>query len=194
MTHSITLIKSFQYRSVPEEFSNRYHFTGTAPADEAAWTAIAQALGELEMAVFSSDVSLVRAYGYASDGTDAVATIDFTAAPLSPLAGTAGPIGVQAPGDSAMVCRWRTARVNSKGKPIYLRKYFHAVGRDTGDPDSVNATQLTSLQAFAENVLTAWTPTDAVLAGPDGVTPTNPVALTYITTRTLKRRGKRPPS
>lgn len=93
-----------------------------------------------------------------------------------------------------MVARWKTARVNSKGKAIYLRKYFHGVGRDTGDPDSVNATQLSQLQAYAENLLSAWDPTDAVLAGPDGVTPSAPFALPYITTRTLKRRGRRPPS
>jgi hypothetical protein len=193
-TPSITIIKTFTYRSAPEEFSNRYHFTGMVPADAGDWHDIAVALGTMEASVYTSNVSVVRAYGYLSDGTDAVATIDFTVSPLSPLAGTAGPIGTAAPGDDAMVCRWKTARVSSKGKPIYLRKFFHGVHLDDTDSDSVNATQLTALQAFAEDALSPWGSTDAVLAGPDGVTPANPFALPLITTRTLKRRGRRPPS
>lgn len=93
-----------------------------------------------------------------------------------------------------MWCRWKTARTNSRGKPIYLRKYYHGVmvgGSDEPGRDEVNHTQRDALQLTAEYLLAgsaAWPP----LAGPDGVIPGSIATSRFITTRTLKRRGKRP--
>lgn len=191
---SITLIQTFTYRDVPEEFSNRYHFTGEPPADDAGWTTLVSSLATIVASVFSSNVHIVRAYGYLSDTTDAVATVDFTVTPHSPIAGTAGPVGTMAPGDDAMTLRWDTGRKNSRGKTIYLRKYYHGVGMDTSDSDKVNSAQLDNLQAAGASLIADWGSSSSKLCGPDGVTPTLPHASPWITTRTLKRRGRRPPS
>jgi hypothetical protein len=191
---SITLVQKFTYRDLDEEFSNRYHFTGTPPADYAGWHTLATALGTLVASVFSSNVHIVRAYGYLSDGTDSVMTVDYTVGGLSPIAGTAGPVGVFAPGDDAMTVRWDTGRRNSRGKAIYLRKYYHGVGMDSSDSDKVDSSQLGALAALGTSLLSDWGSTTSKLCGPDGVTPTLPHASPWITTRTLKRRGRRPPS
>lgn len=193
-TPSIVLVQSFTYRDAPEEWSNRYHFTGTAPADVTGWHDLAVALFTLVKPCLPATNTLVRAYGYLNDTDHAVATVDFTVSPYTPIAGTATVSGNVAPGDAAMTVRWKTDRLTSKGKPIYLRKYFHGVLLNTADTDKIAAAQETALSTFATAVLSDWGSTSSHLAGPDGVTPHAPAASIWATTRTLKRRGRRPPS
>ena len=92
-----------------------------------------------------------------------------------------------------MWIRWKTARVNSNGKPIYLRKYYHgvAIAPETGDGDLIVFEQRTALGTLATGLNTAagdW----PGIAGPDGVAPGASTHSFYATTRTLKRRGARP--
>jgi hypothetical protein len=182
------------YRDAAEEFSNRYHFTGEAPVDHTGWHDLAVALWTILAPMFDPTITLVRAYGYLDDGTDSVMTIDFTAVPLAPLPGTGTVSGIRSPGDAAMTSRWKTARVNSKGKPIYLRKYWHGVQQDTTDHDKVAGTQHSAQQTATAALIADWGSTSSQLCGPDGVVPTLPSASIWVTTRTLKRRGRRPPS
>lgn len=188
------MVKSFTYRDAPEEWSNRYHLAGTIPSTLSEWVALAQALAAEEKTLFDASCHVVRAYGYLSDGTDTVATVDFTVSPLTPVAGTLSLSGEACAGDAAWTLRWSTGRLSSKGKPIYLRKYFHAVQANTSDADKVAAAQITAGLAFGAAVLTNIGSTGATIAGPDGAVPGTPHADPWITTRTLKRRGKRPPS
>jgi hypothetical protein len=190
---SIVLVQKFTYRDAPEEWSNRYHFTGTAPADLTGWHDLAVALFTLVKPCLPATNTLVRAYGYLSDTTDSVATVDFTVSPLSPIPGTATVSGNVAPGDAAMTCRWLTAARTSKGKPIYLRKYFHGVLLNTSDTDKITDAQHTALQAFAAAAIVDWGSTSSQLCDKNGNVPTNPAASIWATTRTLKRRGRRPP-
>ena len=190
---SITLVQAFTYRDAYEEFSNRYHLSGTAPTDDSGWQALAEAIWDNLKSVLPARITLVRAYGYLSDTTDSVSTIDFAASPLSPLPGTFTGATRYAPGDAAMTCRWTTGRRNSKGHPIYLRKYFHGASIDTDDLDQLDPLQTTALQTFATAMLDELGATGAFMAGPDGVVPTAASASQWVTTRTLKRRGRRPP-
>lgn len=197
----ITLIKKFTYRgNTNEEYSNTYHFTGAVPSDSAAWKTFADLLIAQEKTVYTGDVSVVRAYGYATDNPadDSVWTWDYGALGTSVAGTLLQGTGVLTPGDDAVWCRWKTSRTNTNGKPIYLRKYFHvAVGTSgTGaNRDSVLPAQTTALQAFAAKMhdgtfvdartITARGHTDVILSHGASI---------YITTRTLKRRGKRPGS
>lgn len=191
---SVVLVQKFTYRDAPEEWSNRYHFKGEAPADSTGWHDLAVALFTILKPCLPTSTTLVRAYGYLSDTTDSVATVDFTTGGLSPIAGTATVSGNVAPGDAAMTCRWLTPARTSKGKPIYLRKYFHGVYLNTADTDQVAATQHTALQAFAAAAIVDWGSTTFQLCDKNGTVPTAPAASPWVTTRTLKRRGRRPPS
>ena len=192
----ITLVKKFTYRGdATEEFSNTYHFTGSVPSDATAWLALMNALATQEKTIYPSSVSVIRAYGYATDNPadDSV----WASGAITPIAGTLTLSGAPlAPGDSAVWCRWKTSRNNSKGKAIYLRKYFHpAVMQSTTQPDDVYGTQYTALQAFGTKLmdgsfdsgrtLTAQTHDDTLISRASSL---------FITTRTLKRRGKRPGS
>lgn len=194
----LTIVKKFPYRGDPnEEFSNTYHFTGSVPADSTAWAALAAALAAEEKAVYSADVSIIRYYGYATDNPAdaAVWSSDISGAPI---AGTLTPTGgAQMAGDCAVWVRWKTSRLNSKGKAIYLRKYFHDVFATISgsNADTVLAAQKTQLDELGTDLMdgtfldgrtiTARGHTDTITAR---------ASSTYVTTRTLKRRGKRPGS
>lgn len=191
----VTTIKSFTYRDAVEEWGNSYHFVGDPPSDRAGWVSLVSALITLEKTVLPTTTSIVRAYCYPdlSPGHDSLYTIDGDS--ILPVAGTQTyTTGTYlAPGDAAMWCRWKTARVNTHGKPIYLRKYFHGVlvTPAGGDGDSIETTQKTALETFAGNVNGTsgdW----PGIAGPDGVAPGDHAVSSYATTRTLRRRGVRP--
>lgn len=190
----IVLVKQMQYRGAPEEWSNKYHFVGSAPSDSAGWDSLRAALVTLEKALYGGWVKIVAAYGY--DDTDHDATYVYHYAAGSEPTGTITASGTEvgAPGDAAAWVRWKTARNNSRGRPIYLRKYFHGVtlaGAFSGDSDAMATEWISAATSFAGSVNAtsgAW----PGIAGPDGVAPGASSVSTYITTRTLKRRGPRP--
>lgn len=191
----LTIVKAFEYRSAVEEFSNQYWFTGDVPADAAAWTALFDALVLQEKTIYPALVTVVRGYGYASDADDATAVWvhDIAAAPVAGTLVTTG--GNRQAGDAAVWARWKTSRTNTKGRAIYLRKYYHPAYATTADEDTVLTLQRNALFNFGAKMsdgtflsartITARGHTDTIV---------NYDRSLYVTTRTLKRRGKRPGS
>jgi hypothetical protein len=204
----LTIVKTIPYRGdAGEEYSNTYWFKPVAPpADAAAWKALFDAVVLQEKTLYPNTVHVVRGYGYNDDtghkpgDTGAVAgavwTEDLTVAPLAPVAGTLDiSAGFALPGDDAVWVRWKTERVTSPGgKAIYVRKYFHpAVVSQFGPVDTVLAGQRTALLAFGTKLM------DGSLLGGRTITTAGRLdtisareASVFTTTRTLKRRGKRP--
>jgi hypothetical protein len=194
-TPGITTIKSFTYRDAVEEWGNSYHFVGDPPSDDAGWDAIVSALITMEKAVLPITTSIVRAYCYPDLSPHHPSVLTVTDATFGSTSGSLStPSGsFLAPGDAAMWIRWKTARTNTHGKPIYLRKYYHGVivTPAGGDGDSVESTQHTALLTLGTALNTAagdW----PGIAGPDGVAPGARAVSPYATTRTLRRRGRRP--
>lgn len=189
----ITIVQSFTYRTVYEEWSNQYHLDSDF-SDEADFIATAAALRTGLRAFLTADVSFERAYGYHDTDDDSAYQRDWRAL-ADLLTGTLTPgTGVKAPGDAAFTVRWRTARTNSRGKRIYLRKYYHDALYTPGeaDHDALSGVQSGPCATFAAAAIaTGWN--GHKLAGPDGVIPDTPVVSPWITTRTLRRRGRRPP-
>ena len=195
MATSIVLIKSFPYRDLPEEWSNKYFLTGADPASPAEWTTLFDALVAEEKKLYSSVCKVVRGYGYTDDSPSAASvwSRDLTAAEAEVL-GTFTVAGSQQPGDAAATVRWKTSRLSSSGKPIYLRKYFHCVFGKTGDADEITATQIVAYEAFATLLWDGAGVDSRFIRGP-GQSSEDIVGSScskYITTRTLKRRGRRP--
>lgn len=192
-TDSITLVKKMQYRGADEEWSNTYHLSGTTPTDDAGWKALAVAIFATEKACYKSTSTLVRAYGYVAGNDHSVSQIDFSVGtPLLP-AGTlvVGGSDGRLAGDQAT---WVRALVgtSSTGKKVYVRKYFHDGTCIVTSPDNVSPTLITNLNAHAAAMLGGTLPGSMVWVGPQGATATLPKASQFVTTRTLKRRGKRP--
>lgn len=197
-TGRITIVKRFTYRDALEEWSNQYWFTGTKPTASGSWKTLADAIINAEKPFLHSQVKFIRAYGYDADDTKpdpAEWTHDYLGPPDTSLAGSKGYLAADAaPGDAAAVVRWFTGRYNTKGKKIYCRKYFHGFFMSLSDPDEVDSTTKTEMQTYAAKMIDGTLPGGVKASDRLGSTLTDPIAMPYITTRTLKRRGKRPPS
>jgi hypothetical protein len=191
---AIRIDKSFSYRTVAERWSNKYHLSGTEPANPTEWGALVDALVAVEKAIFPSTTTIVYAAGYYGDTLPAVFTRDYTLTPFTPVAGTytytAGAGTVQAPGDAAAWVRWPTGQFNSKGRPIYLRKYYH--DPIVVPPDALFGSYKTALGTLATALETGFISGAHKLCDKDGNIVTSHTVPTYVTTRTLKRRGKSP--
>lgn len=191
---SITIVKRMSYRGQNEEWSNKYHFSGTTPADATAWKTLADAIITNEKGCLPATISFVRAYGYVAGQDHTVAVIDYTLPPNTVVVGTQPTTSASpTPGDAAFWIRWQTPDFNSRGKRIYLRKYYHGALYATGTPDLVSALQVSNAVVVAGKFTDGTLPGSFKYCGPQGAVATNPTVGAYVTTRTLKRRGKRPP-
>lgn len=196
-TVGLTVIKEFTYRGdTHEEFSNHYLLTGSTPSSSGAWRTLFDALVAQEKTLYPSNTQVVRGYGYDTWDPEAssVWTVDMTVSPNSPVAGNYTVGGTKCPGDAAVWIRWGLDRFNTKGKRVYLRKYFHPAYNDGSTYDLVHSAWVTAANAFGAKLqdgsfLDARTITDRL-----GTALVGHGACTYVTTRTLKRRGKRPPT
>ena len=189
----VTVISSFTYRGATEEVSNQFHFTGSAPSDAAGWNALCAQFVTLFKALIPGVTTVRRVYCYSDTDNDSVYQYNL-ADHGGVVTGTANPSSYTKinAGDAAYWVRWSTGRFNSKGKAIYLRKYLHPAYGDTSNSDALEATQKAAALAGATALIGA-TGSWPGIAGPtyDLTSPAASVS-TYITTRTLKRRGKRP--
>lgn len=193
---SLTLVKSFSYRGDPEEWSNTYFMTGDLPSSPASWKHLADAAILAEVAILGTQVDVVRAIGHEAGQSVAVWSYDY-AAVSEESAGTYALTGhVVNSGDTAAWLRWSTDQLTSKGKPIYLRSYYHPAYCDsTPDGDSIASGWRTAAQTYGNAWVSGFADLDGTThhrAGPHGVVGITPTASLYATTRTLERRGKRP--
>jgi hypothetical protein len=196
---SVTIIKSFDYRGSPEEWSNTYHFTGDAPSDDAAWKGLADDVIADEKAIYQSSCEVVRAVGHVAGSVVAAWSYDYAAASESVPGTFAGSGAAYDAGDAAVWVRWSTDALTSRGKPIYLRSYFHnaaAAGTTPTYRDTVHADQQAALQALGDAWIAGYTVDSEARyrCGPNGAVGLVALPSTYLTTRTLERRGRRPTS
>ena len=194
-TASIVLVKAFTYRDKYEEFSNRMHFTGLVPNDEVGWKELADTLIAIEKHVYPPAVSFVRAYGYKAGTEHSIAQIDYTIPPATVVHGdyATDTNDRGCPGDVAATVRWYTGEVNTRGKKIYCRKYLHAVFSTSADSDELSPKQSTAIQDWAALLVSGTLFGTWKYSGPQGAQLHPPEVDKYLTTRTLKRRGRRPP-
>lgn len=189
----VVLYKTFMWRGETEEWGNTYHFVGDAPSTASDWRDLVDDLVALEKTVLCDTVTIERAICYEDTDHSSVYSYD-----LSAFAGTvAGTFvtstggGETQEGGTSYMARWDTGRRSSKGKPIYLRKYWHPAYSSTGTPDVVKSNVVTLVAAFASAVLSvsgSW----PGLAGPDGVAPVGHLAQTYTNYRDLRKGRRRP--
>jgi hypothetical protein len=190
----MTIVKKFTYRGNREEWSNTYHFSGGTPADSTHWKALADAMINSEKNCYTADTSVVRAYGHVPGTNHAVWTYDYESAGATVAGVLSAASGEQRmPGDAAGVLQWLTADYTSRGKKIYLRKFFHDCGsKGTGHEDELADTWKFGYEALGDDAEAGWISSTYKICGPNGAAGSGRAASKWITTRTLKRRGRRP--
>jgi hypothetical protein len=193
---SLTIVKSFTYRGEPHEWSNTYFMTGDLPSSPASWKTLADAVIADEKTLYASTTKAVRAIGHQAGESVAVWSYDYEAM-SEEVAGTfAGAHAEPAGGDTANWIRWSTDQLTSRGKPIYLRSYYHpAYWAGLVNPDTTDTDWAAAAQDFGDAWIAGYDDGDSVVhhrAGPHGVVGLVATPSTNTTTRTLDRRGRRP--
>jgi hypothetical protein len=193
----ITMNQKFNYRGDPEEiFSNTYHFRDAPPSTTADWDTLAAGLATIVKAVLPTDVHIVSAYGYNTDDDKPVSVYskDFTTSGVG-IPGTFNPTPGEPrfAGDQAAHVNWALDVRDSRGHYIYCRKYMHCGFVQAGNTDSLSPTYVSALNNFATAL---GSPAGGFHGGLRSRKHDAPVlsqwATGTVTTRTLKRRGKRP--
>lgn len=195
----ITMIQKFTYRGdTEEEFSNTYHFRDNPPSTSADWLTLATALANELKTVFQPSTKIVRAYGYDTDAAKPISVWSHDwEAEAAPIAGTYVKDATEhdLAGDQAYFMEWQLDHKSTRGKWVYLRKYLHGGTSLLTNPDVPGGNYREACRVLA-NAL--GPPGTGFHGGLRARTGTWPVIWSgtsdYITTRTLRRRGKRPPT
>jgi hypothetical protein len=191
--HRLTLVKEFQYRGKPEEWSNSYHFTGVIPGTPAEWRALAVAVHASEKTCYLAASKLVTAYGYDGLTVASVYQGDFRTGTDALTPGTLVQGSNDRPmnGDQAGWLRGHIG-VSSTGKKVYVRKYFHGGTVSNLSSDGLPPGLTNAYIAHGQVLKGGTLPGPSTWCAPDSGGVGLTAASTFVTTRTLKRRGKRP--
>jgi hypothetical protein len=183
-TPSLLVKKTFSYRGSTKPFTNRYHFSGGVPADDAHWQTLSDAVVLAEKAIYGSNVTIVQTVAYlaGSDIPHKVMTYS-TAGTMSTTS------CVPAPGDAAAMVRFSTDAFSVKNHPIYLYSWYHGaqISASTGG-DTLWGAQKTAIDTYSSSWITGFSDgTNSYhRAGPRGA-----VALARTTSTVVRHRDFR---
>lgn len=192
----IVITKQFAYRdSLSEQWSNKYWLSGAPPSDDTAWRLLFDDLVNKEKVCYYSSCHVVGGYAYNdnADGAQSVWSVDLAALDQEVPGGIVTSSGKPMAGDQAGMLQWQLARKNSRGKWVYLRKYFHAGFCDNANPDRLDTGTKNNYANFGAQLVNGQVLGGRYLVSQKGGESIQAVqASDWVTTRTLKRRGKRP--
>lgn len=118
----ISITKSTSFRGVAQEFANTYYYNAPEPITAPVVEAAIDLIVTKEKAIHASSVTFVRARGWSAGGSEATNAMIVDKA-LSG-AGSQSPQSIGIDKERAFLVRIR-AGSDSKGRPVYLRKYWH---------------------------------------------------------------------
>jgi hypothetical protein len=119
----VSVVKSFSFRGVAQEFSNTYYYETTLGVLEGTAISLIDAVVALERPMHSSSVTFVRARCWSAGGTKQ--ENQMLAQKQLSGAGTNsnGPLSSM-DRERAFLVRFRAGN-DTKGRPVYLRKWWH---------------------------------------------------------------------
>ncbi len=190
----ITVVKEFEYRGEQEEWSNTYAFTGPGLTDYEAMKVFCGGLASIESQMYLPTCKAIRALVYQPGSIVADRSIDFAAELGGQVSGSlvVGSNAHEWAGDQAGWIRGKIG-VNIKGRPKYVRKYYHAGCSEAGGSTDATIVQWrNAADTVAGQLVGGALPAGRKWCGPAGQLITLTAHSNWTTTRTLKRRGRRP--
>lgn len=185
-TASIKVTKSSPYKGGFKTWSNRYHFTNSAPVDGTHWTALSDAIVTAEKACLHTYSTIVSTTGYAAGSDVPVFTGSYSTAGTKTISGSEEP----APLQTAALIRYATAARTTKNHPVYLFNYMHDPVTDPSvTHESVSASQITAYNTYAAAWIAGFSDGTVthVRAGPNGASATGYLVEPYVTHRDFPR-------
>lgn len=123
MIVGISITKGVSFRGVTQEFSNVYHYE-LAGAVTGPWSDIVNEIKASEVAFHSVDVTFINARVWSAGGSPSQNQMLFQ----TNLSGTGSQTAnASLDRERAILIRW-PAGVDSRGHPVYLRKWYHCCG------------------------------------------------------------------
>jgi hypothetical protein len=183
-TPSVIIEKTIPWRGGTRTYTNRYHFNGGTPSDNAHWITLFDNIVTAEKAMHSASATITAARGYAAGSDVPVASKSYA------TVGTCVTTGGQwVPGEVAGLVRYSTPARTSKNHPIYLFNYYHLVFAISTTGDLWLVTQKTAANTYGAAWVAGFSDgtNTYVRAGPNGVTAGAALAETNLTHRDFPR-------
>lgn len=178
---SIKVVKSMAFKGGTKLWSNRYHFTNSAPSGTTPWTTLSDAVVNAEKAIFNSGVTIVETFGYAAGSDVPVFSKTYS------TNGTGTASGSWSPGECVALLRYSTTQRTSKNHPVYLFNYYHAVinQEPSGHPDLVSAGQRSAIGTYAASWVSGFSDGSVthIRCGPNGAVAQAGFVEEYVTHR-----------
>jgi hypothetical protein len=141
---AISITKRIAFRESTQEFTNVYHYETLVPSTVSEATARINEVSDLEKTWHSSAVSFVRGRFWTAGGTKEENQM-ITQVNLSGTGGTTDVSSLDR--ERAFLIMW-AAGFDSRGKPVFLRKWYHACGNVPGI--TVSAGHMANTTAFTD--------------------------------------------
>jgi len=119
----VSIVKSTSFRGVAQEFSNTYYYTTPLPVVSAVATSLIDHLVTLEKPMHAPSVSFVRGKCWSAGGTPGQNEMISQKA-LSGVGTNSSGSNTNLDKERAVLVRFRAGN-DSKGRPVYLRKWWH---------------------------------------------------------------------
>jgi hypothetical protein len=120
----ITVVKRVLFRGVQQEFSNTYYYQRLGEIASTVRSSLIDELVASEKSFHSSEVTFVRAAMWSADGgpTQNAMLLE------KDLSGTgSGSVNANMDRERAVLIRWPAGK-DIRGRPVYLRKWYHSCG------------------------------------------------------------------
>jgi hypothetical protein len=140
----ISITKRVAYRDSLQEFSNVYFYRVLTQPNQTQAEALIDEITTFEKTIHASVVTFVRGRCWSAGGTNQDNNMRVQK-PLSGVGATTATVSIDR--ERAHLFRW-PAGLDSRGKPVYLRKYYHCLGPVAGV--ATGQTQLTGEAGFSQ--------------------------------------------